>query len=250
MLEVKAKQHGIDFLCTGFSPSGYRLINKHVKAHKVASAELTHVQILETVRDLGKPIFLSTGGHGMMDIHNALELLRGSNKLTLMYCVAAYPATKVDLRCIDLLKTKFKCDVGFSDHTTDYFNIPYYAVINGATVVEKHFKYKEMHTPDAAHSILPDQFREMVKRIRGDIPPAEITWLQQERGMITKHNRRLIATRDVPKGGTFEIDMNFGIYRSLKEDLHAMSPFRVGQINGKTATKDIKADDGVGPGDF
>src|SRR6185295_16480870 len=42
-LAIAAKTFKIELMCTGFSPAGYRMIDPHVKRHKVASSELTAV---------------------------------------------------------------------------------------------------------------------------------------------------------------------------------------------------------------
>jgi hypothetical protein len=68
--------------------------------------------------------------------------------------------------------------------------------------------------------------------------------------MILRHNRRLIATRDIPVGDTLQEGINFGIYRSLKDDTKALSPFMIDYASGRAAKNAIMAGDGIGPGDL
>ena len=244
----KAKAVGIDFLCTAFSPEGYNLVNEYVPAHKVASAESTHVRILERLRKIGKPVILSTGAHGVEDIRQALKAL-GPTPVILMYCVAAYPARHVEIVSMGLLKMEFKTPVGFSDHTTDVGVIPLAFVKKGACVIEKHVNFVDAKGPDAEHSLSCDEFKQMVESIRYD-GLGRIGTMPSEKPMILRHNRRLIAIKDIAKLEKLVENTNFGIYRSLKDDTHAYGPFMVDEVNGKTARRAIKAGDGIGPGDI
>ena len=63
----------------------------------------------------------------------------GSKDITLLYCVSNYPSKQKDfnLNNINILKNKFKCRVGLSDHSTDN-KIARAAIAAGAEVIEKH----------------------------------------------------------------------------------------------------------------
>lgn len=246
-LKAKSDACGIEFMCSAFSPELVDAVNPYVNVHKVASAELSHVRILERVRDSGKPVILSTGASGPNDIAQALKFLEGV-PVVLLYCVSAYPARDIDFRMLDELK-RFGKPVGYSDHSTDVRVIPRAAVERGACVLEKHFNPEGLtDTPDAPHSLSTDEFKRMVLSIRGDLPFA---WGSgEERDMITKHNRRLIATQAIKAGETLGENVNFGIYRSLKDDTRGLSPFRIADVHGRIATRRIEAGEAMGPGDF
>lgn len=259
-LKEKADACGIELMCTAFSPELYDAVDPYVSIHKVASAEMTHVRILEKLRQLHKPVILSTGAHGPKDIQKSLitmseNQLDGRYLMTsfkadviLMYCVAAYPARDIDFRHLDELKKLIPL-VGYSDHTTDYSIIPKLAVEKGACVIEKHFTdIPEVDTPDRPHSLTVDEFKKMVQSIRGDKP---FVWGSgEEKEMITKHNRRLVVIQNIHPGDTFQEGVNFGIYRSLKEDTKGLSPFAIDHVNGKIAKLEIKSGDSIGPGYF
>jgi sialic acid synthase SpsE len=168
----------------------------------------------------------------------------------ILYCEAAYPAVSIDTRKIRWMRGRFKRDIGFSDHTTDYIEIPALAFDKGAVVIEKHFNPLGLKdTPDAPHSLSCDQFKTMVKRIRGDLPVV-LGPVGSEAPIIMQHKRRLIATRDIQPGETLTENENFGIYRSLKPMSLALGPYRLEQVIGKKATRSISAGDGIGPQDF
>jgi sialic acid synthase SpsE len=268
ILAQKARDTGIEFMCSAFSPELVRAVDPFVSIHKVASAELTHLRILEAVRDTGKPVVLSTGASGPEDIRQALSALTEKPRLinaspmalehwdqwkpapvVLMYCVASYPARGIDFRMLDALRDRFPgFPVGYSDHTTDYGVIPRAAVERGACVLEKHFTAIEADTPDRPHSLTVDEFRKMIQSIKGERPFA---WGSgEEKEMQLRHNRRLIATKEIKAGQAFIEGENFGIYRSLREDARGLSGFAAPALNGRVAAKAIQAGDAIGPGDF
>lgn len=248
-LKHEADKVGIEFMCSAFSPELVEEVDKYVNIHKVASAEMTHVRILEKLRDLKKPVIMSTGASGLQDIAMAVKTM-GDIPKVLLYCVASYPANEVILENIKALRSQFGTLSGYSDHSTDVLVIPKAATSAGACVIEKHFTAQEdLDTPDRPHSLTVEQFKRMVKAIRGDVS-SSIGPGREEQSMVTKHNRRLIATKDIGVGDTLREGENFGIYRSLKEDTRAMSPFSIDLVKGRTARRDIKAGDGISRADF
>ena len=78
----------------------------------------------------------------------------GAKKITLLYCVSNYPSKTSDfnLNNINILKKKFKCEIGFSDHSTDN-KIAAAAISAGATVIEKHICLKDVSSLDSNFSI-------------------------------------------------------------------------------------------------
>lgn len=247
-MKAKADEVGIDFLCSAFSPELIEAVDPFVSQHKVASAEACHVRMLETYRRIGKPVILSCGGKGEADIAQSLKVL-GDTPVTLMYCVSAYPAQEIDLHVMLLMRDRFKVPVGFSDHSTDVLAIPFQAAEYGATVIEKHVNFVEATGPDAPHSINFDQFKRMIDKIQGR-HISEIGYTREERGMLLRHNRRLLASAAIEPGVPLVENVNFGIWRSLHEETRGLSPFAIDQVNGKRATRAIAAGEAIGPGDF
>lgn len=257
-LKHECNKMNIEFMCTAFSPEGYDVVNPYVNIHKVASAEMTHVRILEKLRSLGKPVIMSTGASGRQDVEMAIKHLTNDfegetpvqTPIVLMYCVASYPANEIDLNKIQLMKAIYGLPCGYSDHSTDVLTIPPMSIHHEACVLEKHFTAIDADTPDKGHSLNPNQFKKMVDRIRcNGRYDINLGPHPSEQPMILKHNRRLIAIKDIAKGETLQEGVNFGIYRSLKDDTHAFSPFAIDHVNGKASLTDIKAGNGIGPGD-
>lgn len=239
---------GIEFMCSAFSPEFADQVNKYVNIHKVASSEMYHKPLLDRLNTFGKPVIMSTAASTEPDIKMAMKCLPGI-EVCLMYCVGAYPAKDVDLRVIGLLKNLCPY-VGYSDHTTDVRIIPRAAYGWGACVIEKHFTATDAKTADSEHSLNPREFRLMVEAIRGIQSAAYLGPQPDERDMMLKHKRRLKATSNIAKGETLSSSVNFGAYRSLVDDAHALAPFHMEFIEGTHATRDISVGEGIGPGDF
>ena len=249
-LKEKADAAKIEFMCTAFSVHGLEIVDQYVDVHKIASSDLCHVALLKAAAKTGKPILLSTGGSSKGDVMRALEVLDGAT-VVVMYCASAYPSRMHNLFQIDYLRETFGKSVGLSDHSLDVVYAPLSAHRHHRVVViEKHFTIiPEVDTPDRGHSLNVDQFKYMVDMLRNKIKPVGHAPTPEEKHMLLRNNRRLIATAPIAKGDTFSFK-NFGAYRSLKDDTHGLSGFDADRVTGKTAAKDLAVGDSIGPGDF
>lgn len=194
-LNNQAKQNKIGFMCTAFSPEGYRIIDRFVEIHKIASAEATSPDILSTVNSFKKPVLLSTGGLSFDQIEQAVAKLSDCF-VTVLFCVADYPAKIIEFPILTELASR-GFNVGYSDHSIDVLNIPKIAKSLGATWIEKHVNFLEYQdTPDAGHSLNELEFKMMVDNLNGK--PIQRGIANQE--MIAKHQRRLITLPDGTQG--------------------------------------------------
>jgi sialic acid synthase SpsE len=245
-LKDKADACEIDFMCTAFSPNAYRLVDNFVKAHKIASCENTHSGILELVSIMKKPIYMSCGASHALDIKRSLKILKEhEHRITLLYCVVEYPCNEVKLEQIqNLRRIDPTVRVGYSCHSQDYTTIPVEAINYGASVIEKHFNpLGILGAPDELHSIGIDQFRKMVKRIRGQ--RSEVyTPAENEKDAVLSYNRRVVAIRDIKKGETFNLD-NVGCFRSKVHSARGAHPFNLAAILFKQAERNYTIGQGV-----
>lgn len=249
-LKEKADACDIEFMCSAFSPELYDVVNPFVSVHKIASSELTYPQLLEKVKSFKKPILLSVGGSAKGDIAQAMQILRGGPQVVLMYCSSAYPSTMYNLFQMSDLKETFNAPVGFSDHSID---VVYPALSSfkhfDAVAIEKHVNFTESsaETPDSGHSLNAYDFRFMCEILHGIRPFEEFNPQPEEKDMFLKHNRRLIAIKDIKIGEQFKFGQNYGAFRSLKEDPHGLIPFVWEEIEKKNlcAGMDIKAGEAI-----
>ena len=140
------------------------------KYNKVASAMLLHTKLLETIAEEGKYTFISTGMSTMSDISQAVKLFKKFDcPFELMHSHSAYPmaAHEANLRVIQTLKKKFKCNVGYSGHEISSYSICMAAVLLGARSIERHITLdRSMYGSDQAASLEPSGLIRLVRDIR------------------------------------------------------------------------------------
>ena len=59
-------------------------------AYKIASFEANHIELLEAVRNTGKPVILSTGAIADWEVQTAVNIF-DHRDLALLHCVSSYP---------------------------------------------------------------------------------------------------------------------------------------------------------------
>ena len=140
------------------------------KYNKVASAMLVHTKLLEIIAEEGKHTFISTGMSTTNDISKAIKIFKKHKcSFELMHSHSSYPM-KIDeanLKLIQTLKKKFKCDVGYSGHESAASLICVAAVLQGATSIERHITIdRTMYGSDQAASLEPEGLFRLVRDIR------------------------------------------------------------------------------------
>ena len=87
--------------------------------------------------------------------------------IALLHCVSSYPNKDETsyLSNINLLKKKFDCEIGISDHTNQ-IKIPIYGNLLGANIIEKHLKINPSHRcVDSPVSITGAQMKNLKKEL-------------------------------------------------------------------------------------
>ena len=140
------------------------------KYNKVASAMLIHTKLLETIAEEGKHTFISTGMSTINDISKAIKIFKKYKcPFELMHSHSSYPMKieEANLKLIQTLKKKFKCDVGYSGHESAASLICVAAVLQGATSIERHITLdRTMYGSDQAASLEKLGLLRLIKEIR------------------------------------------------------------------------------------
>ena len=102
---------------------------------------MTDIPLIKKIALTKKPMIISTGMATLEEIDLTFKTAKkyGARDITLLYCVSNYPSKVSDfnLNNIKVLKDKFKCKVGLSDHSNDE-KVSTAAIAAGAEVIEKH----------------------------------------------------------------------------------------------------------------
>ena len=170
-LEIGAHAHarGLDWFASPWDvPSVDFLEDLDVVAHKVASASVTDLELLERLAETGKPIILSTGMSTLDEIDRAVDTL-GTERLVLLHATSTYPLPpeEANLRTITTLRQLYSgVPVGYSGHERG-LQISLAAVALGAVAVERHITLdRTMWGSDHAASLEPHGLRTLVRDIR------------------------------------------------------------------------------------
>jgi len=160
---------GLDWFASPWDvPSVHFLEDLSVVAHKVASASLTDLELLEALRGTGKPVILSTGMSTIEQIDRALDVL-GTDRVVLMHATSTYPMEpeEANLRVIASLRDRYAgIPVGYSGHERG-LQISLAAVALGAVAVERHITLdRTMWGSDHAASLEPAGLEHLVRDIR------------------------------------------------------------------------------------
>jgi sialic acid synthase SpsE len=134
---------------------------------KIPSAMITNEALMKASAATGKKVIFSTGMSTYAEIDQAVEWLNGADTL-MLHCNSTYPAPLEDLnlKCIQTLKERYNCDVGYSGHEFR-LGTSVAAVYLGATCIERHITLdRTMWGSDHMASVEPQGLIKMVKGIR------------------------------------------------------------------------------------
>jgi sialic acid synthase SpsE len=126
---------------------------------------------------------------------------------SLLKCTSSYPASlkELDLNSIEVMKKRYKCRVGFSDHTDDIL-ASIVAVSKGATIIEKHIKLKDSDkTIDSKFSLSIKNFSKMIKalnKVRLCFGSSKIRINKGEK-FANKRKRSIFAIKDITRNEKF-----------------------------------------------
>ena len=242
------KKRGIIFLASVFDFEAIDILDKYVPAFKIASFEITDLELLKYAAEKGKPMIISTGMANLGEIEDAITAIRsvGNENIILLHCNSLYPTPVeiANLRAIETMETAFKVPVGFSDHTLG-IHIPIAAVAMGACMIEKHFTLdRTLPGPDHSFAIEPDELKEMVRCIR-EVEKAKGSGIKEKSDleseeMYVKARRSIHAKVDIPKGTKITRDMLI-----IKRPGYGIKPKFIDMVVGREAKKDIREDEWI-----
>lgn len=213
-----------------------------VPFHKIASFENNHIPLLKKIGSTGKPAIMSTGLSSVLDIIEAVKILKesGCPQVVLLKCTSTYPSTpeNTNLKTISTLKDIFpECVIGLSDHTMG-IGVSIAAIALGAKVIEKHFTLNRADGGvDSAFSIEPHEMKSLVLE-------SERAWLslgniqlevQEAEKKSIQFKRSIYIIKDIAEGEQFSKE-NISVIRP-GDGLH---PRFYEHLLGKKASQNLK----------
>ena len=177
--------------------------------YKVASFEMNHIPLIKKIAQTNKPIIISTGMANLKEIDLAYKTAKknGSKEITLLYCVSNYPSKISDFNFnnIRILKERYNCRVGFSDHSTDN-KIVAAAIAAGAEVIEKHIALEDQKKGfDLAFSLKGREIKEYAQVINDTslMMGKKFFFRNKSETHSLQFRRSIYAVSDINKGEKF-----------------------------------------------
>ena len=164
------KEKGIEWFASAWDLNSQKFLQQfNCKYNKVASAMIVYEDLLKMIAKESKHTFISTGMTTYDDIQKAIDIFRKENcSFELMHTVSTYPMKdeNANLKMINTLREKYKCDVGYSGHEVG-LAVSYAAAALGITSLERHITMdRSMYGSDQSASVEPAGFRQLVGAVR------------------------------------------------------------------------------------
>jgi N-acetylneuraminate synthase len=167
-IDEYCRQKGIHWFVSPWDEGAVQFVQQFNPVVKLASATITDINLLERVKDLEKPIILSTGMSTMKEIENSIAFL-GTKNLLLAQSTSTYPCklNELNLLVIRSFMDKYKTvPIGYSGHETGLAPT-LAAVALGASFIERHITLdRAMWGTDQAASVEIGGMFRLVKDIR------------------------------------------------------------------------------------
>jgi len=237
-----SRKKGLIFMCTPWDKKSVdKLEEINVPAYKIASADLTNLDLIDYVASTKKPMILSTGMSNEKEIGITSKYLKSKNiEHSFLHTNSTYPTpTKdINLNYIQRLISTHKVPVGYSGHERG-ISATLYAVAMGACIIERHITLdKSMEGPDHTASLDVEEFKELIKSVKelesmlGDGNKRRIS--QGE--LINRENlsKSIFAKENIAEGKVLKKSMI-----EIKSPGHGLSPQNISKIVGKKVTKKI-----------
>jgi N-acetylneuraminate synthase len=248
-LKKHAGEAGLHFLSSPFSISAFELLERvGVYAWKVASGEVSNSQLLQRMIASKLPIWLSSGMSPLAELDGVVETIKkGGSKLTVFQCTSMYPTPpeKVGLNMIPVLRQRYGCDVGLSDHSgTIYAGLA--AATLGIEVLEVHVTLsREMFGPDVPASVTTAELKQLVEGIRF-IEKMKTTPVDKDavgadlKPMRAIFNKSIVASKPLPAGTVLSGEM-----LALKKPGTGLDASRMPFVTGKRLTRALEQDEEI-----
>ena len=163
------KEKGIDWSASPWDMDSLEFLNQYdIPYIKIPSAMLTNDELLKGAKLTGKKVILSTGMSTIEEIDKAVSIIDSYSDYALLHCNSVYPAPIEDLnlKCIQTLKDRYDCEVGYSGHEFG-LTTTIASICLGASIIERHITLdRTMWGTDQMCSVEPQGLIKLVRGVR------------------------------------------------------------------------------------
>ena len=243
-IKKEAKKNNLDFISTAFHESAVDFLKKlKVDCIKISSFEFNDHNLIKYSSKNKIPMILSTGMASLNEINTNYSILNKNlkNNFSFLKCTSSYPAELKDLNLntIYYLKNKFKCPIGFSDHSIGEI-ASINAISKGASIIEKHICLNKKTGIDSDFSCTPNEFNSFVNNCRNAWRASgKVSFGPAKSELQSFKNRNsLFVIKEIKKGEKFT-KKNLASIRPAK----GLHPKNLKKYIGKIAKKKFEAGD-------
>jgi len=166
-IDQYCKDKGIAWSASPWDLDSLEFLNQYdLPFIKIPSAMITNEKLMRESARTGKKIIFSTGMSEIEEVDRAVEIMRDEKaEFALLHCNSTYPAPLKDLnlQCIQTLKERYGCEVGYSGHEFR-LGTTVAAVYLGATILERHITIdRTMWGSDHLSSVEPQGLIKLVR---------------------------------------------------------------------------------------
>jgi len=169
-IDVYCNERNIHWTASPWDLDSLDFLNQYnVPFIKIPSALLTDLDLIRKTVETGKKIIISTGMSTLDEVDAAVKTIKETNanaSYAVLHCNSTYPAPNNDLnlRCIQTLKDRYNCEVGYSGHEFG-LTTTIASICLGATIIERHITLdRTMWGTDQMCSVEPQG---LIKLVRG-----------------------------------------------------------------------------------
>lgn len=170
IIDAYCKEKGIVWFASAWDMKSLEFLKQYnLPYNKIASAMLTHRELVSSIAGHGKHTFISTGMSSWEQIDWAVNCFkRSGTPFTLLHCISIYPCADelCNIRVMLELKKRYNCEVGYSGHEVG-LTPSLLAVAMGASAIERHITLdRAMYGSDQSASLEKHGLELLVREAR------------------------------------------------------------------------------------
>lgn len=252
-LSAHAHERDLAFVCSPFSLDAVDVAGRvGADVLKIASGEVLDPELVGACAATGRPVVLSSGMTTLAELDRAVDVARAAGApVAVLQCTSSYPCPpeQVGLNLLEVLRSRYGCPIGLSDHSGTVF--PGLAAMTlGAAILEVHVTLsRQAYGPDVTSSVTTEELALLAEGARwisamATHPVDKDQEADSRADLRVTFSRSVVARTALPAGHVL-----------LDEDLVNKKPggglpaTTRRSLVGRRLTRGLRADERLGPTD-